>query len=257
MNLLSKFEEVKIDSLGYIDDQDQKTFEALQAECIDALKAVDLTLSFLDKNPFSNSYYKNSELVKQLEQGKKGMKIKFANDIRDHLESKYGVTILSFDFENFKDIDYIDVLDKIIQNLGGYTFKEKAFFEIQKSIANHIYKPNVSVKNVTVNIKNFIHFASITYIMYEQDKLKHLLNAIEYFETEKVILRNELKELLWRRDREDWLNSYSCLTTNKVKALKSFKNSSFQLKFDSNASALAFAQTFLKYSESVTANGRI
>lgn len=262
MNLLNKFENVKIDTLEFIDAEDQTICKGLENECIRATESVDSVLNLLDLNPFKNQYYNNWELVKQLESGKKGMIIKFANDIKKHFESKYNVTIFPFDAEGFKKIDYVEIVDDIIARLGGFDFKEKAYLEIKKNIEKNIYLPHVNVKNINIRIKSFIAFEpaifKVGFWNLKSDRtLKEPFYALEYFESKSVTLRKELDAFRFNNSRDNWFEPFIFESMTKIREIKFFKNNSIQLKFDSNASAIEFAKTFLKYSESVLVNSGV
>jgi len=258
LNILSKFDEIKIENVSRIDEDDKKFCEIFNRIYSETLVCYRNTLDSLIK-----LYNKQVVLVKnsyELSVSKYGsdlsingvsdsiLKIKktFIGKVCYYFSKKYNVTIDDNKiYEKYKDIelpyrkqensdktlnpniieyvhiDYNIILDEIFVQLNGFSFLEKAIDEIKKKarMPLHYYEYR-KYWNYEVKGKTIKFRTGISDIM----------PALYFYDNNETQL-------------------IDCYTHNKVDDYTSYDNGNTNIKFISASYALDFAKRYLGYIE--------
>ena len=258
LNLLSKFDEIKIENVNRIDEEDKKFCEIFNKIYFETLICYRNTLDSLinlyneqvvlvpnDYNLFISKY--GSDLsINDVKDSILKAKKRFISKICCYFSKKYNVTINDDKiYEKYKDIelpygkqenrdktlninlleyvhiDYNIILDEIFVQLNGHSFLEKAIDEIKQK-------------------------AKMPLRWYEYRKYWNYEVKGKTIKFRTGI--NDIKPALYFYDNNE-TQLIDCYTHNKVDDYTSYDNGNTNIKFISASYALDFAKRYLGYIE--------
>lgn len=149
-------------------------------------------------------------------------------------------------------VRYEDILDQLFIQLGGKTFSEKAFAEIQEAChtaawSSYHKTTEYEIKGDTIRF-TFYACSCDSWSTHDywdlSDGMRNILRGIAHFETGMFnVYPHGISTLLSRSNQ-----NFSCVefpSCTKVKQLKMFKNHRVDVKFESKAYANEFAEKYL------------
>ena len=149
-------------------------------------------------------------------------------------------------------VRYENVLDLLFIQLGGRTFAEKAFAELQESChsaawSSYNRKPEYEVKGDTIRFTfyacNCDSWSTHDYWKLT-DAMCNVLRGVAHYETGIFsVYPHDISALLHNRHDTNPLVEFPYCS--KVKQLKMFKNRRVDVKFESKAYASEFAEKYL------------
>lgn len=208
---------------------------------------------------------------------------KFISKICYYFSNKYNVTIESNDIyakyksnelkyekrenkdhtlnENlleYKYFDYNNIIDEIFEQLGGFTFKEKAIDEI-KNATREIYSYNDYRKSSNMNIKNnkliidgyYAYKDSIWNEYRLTGDYGKIFTSLYYFDSNTIVTNNtELHNKYCGYENEKNQNNfekYNPYSLAKVKSIKFYKNGKLEIEFKNSEDTQQFAKEYCGY----------
>ena len=145
-------------------------------------------------------------------------------------------------------IPYTDILDQIFIQLGGFSFQDKALLEMKErchKAAWSSYKgeKEYEQKKAVLSFTGYAcHYSSWGRGMQLSDGMKHIMEALSYFET--GVMGNVMYPLSSFCGYE-FENFDVSVDSEKIKSVKCFKNGRVDIRFQSEALAREFSETFL------------
>ena len=267
MNLFEKFEQVKIENTSRISTNDQEVCENLHSELTKVVDFCSKNEQFLTKNAVNSVFFSSKALHSENEKILVEAKDHFITEVFHHFSSTYKVSLNSFDCKNKYDqtVTWQVLVDEIIEQLGGCSFKEKAAAEVRKNFFDTIGRwTKVSIKGQRLTIPNYIHvedsYRGKEYIRlsyYSHENFSKLFKAIMLYERGEV--DSSWQSLMSGFDfggnilKTDLLCEHDFSWLNKFQSLRLFKNSNVILKFVSSEDCEKFAREYCGYSKSEAA----
>lgn len=269
LSMLEKFEMVEVKSVDKISVEDRmycegqekiykhllRTYENFREQLEPIFQeSEEFSMQHLGKkDPYvtaTMSSYKISDIDKTIEQ----MKNKLISAICYYFMKKYNVTInidkIEAKYKNdYFNITYLTIIDEIMEQLGGFTFTEKADNELKDKMKKHTM--GSALKKNKIVIDKFFHLDYFdlrwgnTNVNYSCDeRFKDLLTAVTYFETD--IIENKYTELyrIITQEKNENLIKVHDIEGNKVTSLKLFKNGKIELTFVNSQFAEEFYKQF-------------
>ena len=164
-------------------------------------------------------------------------------------------------------LSYKDIVAEILQQMGGYSFEDAAYHELQSkcskaawysnreiSIPGHgtvkgSAEPRFERKKDTLQFKYGCDYRNLYESFSITKELGTILRGMSHYETNSCdILLNEVSTLLRAVGRYG-INcentTFEFLNCKKIKSVKLFKNSRVDLKFQSEACAQEFVEKYL------------
>jgi hypothetical protein len=273
-SILDLFDKVQITNTERIEPEDKTFCQNLEKEYVEAITFLTNTINQFQEitgiDLMSKNYYrvetKNTFLysynLKELADLVKDTKDAFINKIISYFNKKHNVKILS---ETIKDkyelnVRYIDIVDEIFIQLGGFSFKEKAVIELKEKMKESVRiaydnRINVEVKGAKIILPNYayidswhlrwnkthrLHYSSV-------DKLLILLTAISHFE--QNVTENAYNGVINKlRDTYDNdLFKEHALMCIKAESIRPYKNGKVEIMFLSKELATLFAKEYCGY----------
>ena len=146
-------------------------------------------------------------------------------------------------------VDYKDVLDRILIQLGGRTFHERALDELKEKCHKAAWntyhgKAEYELKNDTIRFAYGCSFKDWVDKWEVNDSLKEILRGLSYFETGIFgAYPSGISRLLgWDRMEYPLVEFSGC---TKLQSLRMFKNGRTDVKFRSRVYARQFVTQFL------------
>lgn len=148
MNLLDKFNNLKISNVTRISDIDRSYCEHYEDIYIKAVKAyegfrssIQALVDVANTNPFHEDSYcflvNSSDDIRPIENRLEKLKKDFVNRLCWYFAGKYKVTISNGFIGKYPPhITYENILDEIFLQMNGFTFEEKAVNEIKNDMQN-------------------------------------------------------------------------------------------------------------------------
>jgi hypothetical protein len=252
LDILAKFDAVKIENSTLITEKDREFCEEMQQRIDAAVSLILKAKEFYQENEMSNIFLSTKNLIKDLDEKLEAKIDSFVSKIVEHFRSTYSVTINSSKFRKYDHtVNYKDVVDDILLQMDGMNFSEKAHEEIREAVRSTIYNSSkVKVQSVKVSIADYLYFESWFSGKWKNNRdesLGKLFRALELFDSGKTTTRESLANIVNDYIRNDWFDEFDFSDMNKFESLKCFKNGKVELKFKSHELALQFAKEFLKY----------
>lgn len=257
-DILSKFDSFEVENTSRITAEDQEFCEEQEKEYNEFIKFSDDYLKYLEDNKFQNLLYKSSRLIDEMITERQNKMSVFINKIVSYFRDKYNVTLSSdviakkYDIE----IDYNTIVTEIIEQLGGYSFNDKAEKEIKDEFKDTLKYDKVKIKNNKITIEDFfsvdlwdIKYGSYTVSYSSDNKFYKLFKAVSHF----LFKSNQsyfdrLFTIITREKNDDVFTTHN-IANDGAKTLKLFKNGRIDLEFSSNEYARQFAKEYCGYIE--------
>jgi hypothetical protein len=251
LDILSKFDAVKIEKSSLITEEDREFCEGMQQRLDAAVSLILKAKQFYQDNEMSNIFLSTKNLIKDLDEKLESKIDSFVNKIVGHFRSTYSVTINTSKFRKYDHtVTYKEIVDDILLQMNGMNFAEKAREEIKNAVRETIYNSSkVKVQSVKVSIADYLYFEEWfgNYRNNRSDTLAKLLKGIELFESGSTVVRDTLARINASSIRDDWFDEFTFTFMHKFQSLKCFKNGKVELKFKSHELAMEFARDYLKY----------
>lgn len=256
MNLLNKFETVKIDISSKISESDMVYLEELQKEFDAFLKYIRKLQNFLNENALDNTIYRSLIMFNETEKLLKEKTKDFINKVVWYFRKTYKVTL---DEEKPKEkfdhtVTWQTLVKEIIAQLGGFDFNEKAAAEIKENLRKEIGRSDkLEIKGQRLIINWFLSLEeSYTRgelkINYQyRERLRNLFLAITHFENGSSELPIDFNHHLLTGNsmpREKMLGEHVITGFNTLKSIRLFLNRKVELKFTSSDACEKFAREY-------------
>ncbi|MEK4448665.1 hypothetical protein N1I81_22785 [Bacillus sp. FSL M8-0052] len=260
MSLLNKIKNVTINNTHRISVADKEYCEHQYMQYLNAQNALDGAIALIkpvceqqrrESRPFISKYKDLNHLEDRCLEVKK----EFIYNITYYFSNKYNVTLNSnsIDQKYDKNLTYMDIVAEIFEQLGGYSFEEKAVSEIMEASRNTIYNfERVTIKKASLTITHFVSWDTWYgdyRLHWNNEKLETLFKALSHFEngsTETLDLLNQMKQQLNEGEKEYNIFSKYEFKFQKIKSMRVYKNGKITIEFNSNEQANEFANTYLK-----------
>ena len=268
MNLFERFDQVKIKNTSRINANDQEVCENLQSEFKKVIDFCAKNEHFLTEDAVDSEFFSSQSLLSKNKTILDETKDSFINEVFHHFGSTYKVSLNSFDSRNKHDhtVTWQLLVDEIIEQLGGCSFKEKAAAEVRENFSGTIGRwAKVSIKGQRLTIPDYIRvedsykgkeYVCLSYhSTYEY--LPKLFKAIMLFERGEVdgSWQSLMNGFDSRNDmlKTDLLCEHDYSWLNKFQSIRFFKNSKVELKFASSEDCEKFAREFCGYTKNEAA----
>ncbi|WP_350303291.1 hypothetical protein [Bacillus pumilus] len=260
MNLLQKLEAVEIDHTSRISQEDEQFCvkeQTLYNQARLTLNKADKEIKALLSLDSQERYVSKYGVVREMEKAKEDCYKAFIRAITLYFSEKYTV---EFNYEKFYKLfsleeltTYKQVLDQLIEALGGFSFTEMSNEQIKNKINEAVYK--FEVKKSTLHLPSFVNFDSdwmggLQISWRNEEKLTKLFDALslfEYGESTKINKFVSIEKEMREGSRKAFIfDKYEMENFNKIKSFKAFKNGKVSIEFHTLELANEFANTYLK-----------
>lgn len=249
--LFEKFDQVTIDNSSKISITDREYCIKQYTEFAAAIQFCLDHITFLNNNALGDNEFLNTEdLIKKSEKYLAEITKSFITNIFYYFSSTYNVTLNSaLAVEKFDhNVTWQNLVDEIIEQLGGRSFTEKASQEIKDKL--HKTVGCGEVKGTRLILNNFLYYSDGfggDAFLSGQDDLYKLLIAISHYEGGWTELKSHIFRQLTGSSyiRMDFLfREHDLSWHNKVKAIKFYKNRKVEIKFASSEFCELFAREY-------------
>ncbi|QAT68083.1 hypothetical protein EQZ20_24740 (plasmid) [Bacillus glycinifermentans] len=261
MSLLDKINNVTVNNTNRISEIDRKYCENQYSQYSKAQEALGYAFIMIKKvyeqqvNE-GESFLCKYDDIRPMEERILRIKRDFIRNITSHFSRQYNVTLDSDSIDEKYDTDltHEEIIAEIFEQLGGYSFEEKAVTEIIQASQNSIYNFNerVTIKKASISITNYVSWDTWydDYRLHWNSKMEVLFKALSHFENgsiETLEILDLLINLLRKGSaHSDIFSKYEFEAFKKIKSIKVFKNRKINIEFYSNEQANEFANTYLK-----------
>ena len=262
-DILSKFDDVKINNNSRISTIDEKFYKEKEAEYKEFIKFSDEYIMYLQNNTLKNSMYNSQSLIDEMNEERNNKKCWFINTIVNYFKDTYKVSLTAEPIHKKYDltIDYNTIVSEVIEQLGGYNFKDKAGKEIKDELKNQVKRGydnhiDAEIKNKKVVFDNFFYIDSwdkkygTTKVSYGSDAAFYkLLKAISHFEQGvNENSYNGIYQTITQKENDAVFKEHT-LMCFKAEAIKLFKNGKVEVSFLTAEYARQFAKEYCGYME--------
>lgn len=252
-NILSMFDEIEINNNLRVAKEDTVFCEFQESEYKDFIEFSNKYIQYLENNSFENTLYNNHCLINQMITEQEEKMIMFVNKIVNYFKDTYKVTLSNEIIIKKYDIniEYGTIISEIIEQLGGYSFIDKAEKEIKDEFRSTLRQDSVKIKNNKISIERFfcIDQWDVKYktysVSYNSDSDFHkLFKAISYFMFKsKESCFDKLYYIITREQNDDVFKTHE-ISDNGIKALKLYKNGKIDLEFSNSVYTRQFAKEY-------------
>ena len=281
MSLAGKFGNFEIKKTDRISKEDQEWLSRrekmykralmIQKSVYDIYKVEDGTYTEEDREEFSSFTVDDFGVPKRVSQ----IQDSYISGIFSYFQRKYNVKLENkFEEYNYSrelyrysktdpvkdlvidEIDYHTVLDKIFDQLGGLSFKEKAIKEIKDKLKEECYNSYRNNWSIKISGKKLIYtggYCSQSYSDYHFNSTNWMYTMLEAFsyntygEKCRIISLNRLYDSYYiRLEEEDFKNGFSAPSVG-VEHIKFYKNGRVDITFQSGEFCRNFAREWCGY----------
>ncbi|MCY8738151.1 hypothetical protein P8881_19435 [Bacillus haynesii] len=262
MSLLDKINNVTVNNTNRISEIDRKYCENQYSQYSKAQEALGHAFSIIKKVYEQQINEEESFLckyddIRHMEERISRIKRRFILNITSHFSRQYNVTLdsESIDEKYDSDLTHENIISEIFEQLGGYSFEEKAVTEIIEATRNTIYNfdKKVIIKKASLSIADYVRWDLWSFSGFRiswDSKLGTFFQALSHFENGSVetlyLLKSMIEHLKKGSNHYDIFSKYEFKVFNKIKSIKVFKNGKITIEFSSNEQANEFANTYLK-----------
>ena len=258
MELLNMFENIKIENKERLSKEDLAYCKKQEYIYLTAYEAYDNFLNVIDElqefdckelkeiyniNLHAVSYgFNKFDIDKQLS----NINSHYIWSVVEYFQRKYNVSIDGKKIEVKANTDKIDndfIIDEIFQQLGGFSFEDKATQEIIEKMKEKTKYSNTVVKNKKITFEKYIWFDKwFNEVSYDSiGDLNKLFSAFNHFSNgglnkKEIIEKSNIRQL----------GTYE-LDFEGVESIKLYKNGKIDINFIDGATALKFANTYTNY----------
>lgn len=265
-DLFEKFEAFEIKAIDRIPEEDVLYCENQQKLYDQAIgflqgclqKTLEIYNAYQDDEFRKDGYIDKHDDIRHFEKRIENVRLAFINKIKYYFINKYKITIDKLS-EKEGDLHYSDLVDEVIEQLGGLSFGEKAVKELQDKLKDSCRRGysseiKVNVKNKKVVINDFVWASKCKFmerweISYSnRDTLILLFKGLTHFESGKIGLAHYyewfMKEV---GDYKESVFEKRELGYNKVQAIHIYKNGKTEIEFSTKEQAQKFAKEYCGY----------
>lgn len=258
MELLNMFENIKIENKERLSKEDLAYCKKQEYIYLTAYEAYDNFLNVIDElqefdckeleeiydiNSHAVSYgFDKYDIDKQLS----NINRRYISGVKGYFERKYNITISSekiVDKANTKKINNDFIIDEIFNQLGGFSFEDKATQQIINNFKDFAQYKNVEVKNKKMTMTKVVYTSrwsdGVDYSSHGNlniifTTLNHFTNG--GYNKDKIYDMSDLRVFgVYELDFEG------------VESIKLYKNGKIDINFIDGATALKFANTYTNY----------
>jgi hypothetical protein len=261
-DIFSKFENIEINNNSRISANDEEFCKGKENEYKQFIEFSNNYMQYLENNSLKNSMYNSHKLINEMVEERTNKKCWFINNIVDYFKTTYKVTLTSKPIQDKYsiDINYNTIVSEVIEQLGGYNFKDKAEKEIKDEFKHTIKYEKVEIKNKKISIDSFFYAESWDYgrgkqykVSYNSDdKFHKLFKALSHFlfgtNPHFNNYFDNIYDIITRKENDDVFKIHDI--TNKItQTLKLYKNGKIDLEFSTSEYARKFAKEYCGYIE--------
>ncbi len=261
-SILNKFNDIEINNNSRITTEDQTFCEDQEKQYKEFITFSDDYLLYLNYNSISNKFFNSSNLIIEMDKTRDYKKNQFILNIINHFRDEYKVTLKDDPIQKKynTDITYNIIIDEIIEQLGGYTFKDKAEKEIKDTFKNcleyNLKYNNIKLKKCKLTIEDFfqIDYWDVKYKKYtvgynSDDKFYKLFKALSHFMFRaNEMYFNTIYRTITQEQNEQVFTTHNLSHSGQgALSLKLYKNGKIDLEFSSVEYAQQFAKEYCGY----------
>ena len=261
LDLLNKFNNIEIQTHDKISQED-KEFCEKQQFAYD--KAFDCFMNVKEQyNNMGSEIAKVSDnctryiyYLDDIKKYIKDMNFNFMCKIYRYFEHTYKLELDEYKRENQfkvkKRFNYHEIIDLIIEEIGGFSFEEATIIQLKEAIRKAIQYHKIEVKKDTIVFEKLIYWSfdkrwDKDYNTYKFENFMKVCEAIQRFDTKKDI--NTPKWYGCDTKYFERLENPMIIDGDRLKQIKIFKNGKVEMKFNSNENALNFAKEWCSYGD--------
>jgi hypothetical protein len=257
-DILSKFDDVEVTNNSRITEDDETFCKVHENQYKEFISFANKYIDFLENNKLENKYFYSYTLREEMFKKMSDRKCSFIEAIIEYFRKEYKVTLTSEPINKKYDIHitYDMIINEIIEQLGGYNFKDKASNEIKDALKKQVKRGyndviKATVKNQKIVLDDFFWIDSFDK-KYGHNRIGYnykggfykLLTAISHFE--QGVLENYYQGIYNKIDREENDDVFKEHTMLNIKAesMKLFKNGKVEVTFKTHEYARQFAKEY-------------
>ena len=269
LNLLNKFDNIEIQTHDKISAEDKEFCENQQFvydkayDCFDNVKKQYETLSTETKGICYKDYgtwkdedscLRHIHYLLNLSDYIKDMNYKFLCNIYFYFRRTYKISLDEYkresQFKVEKRFTYHEIVDLIIEEIGGFSFEEAEIINIKNKIKDALKYNKPIIKNDTIIFEKLIRWSydkrwDKDYHSCIFDNFMKVINAIKLFDTKKNINVPDWSDTSTIYFEQ--LENPMTIDGDMLKQIKIFKNGKVEMKFNSNENAVNFAKEWCSY----------
>lgn len=267
-SLFDKLERVELTPTARIDSVDQNACDSALSDyqaTLDEITAMERAVlpltpdvhegdheSWLRTRSWSERFIENAK--REFEDGRKEARRAFVQSIVQHFEQRHGISlnIYPLEFDEAADLTVDQVLDRVLDKLGGRTFNDAAAGQLRAEFKRIMFG-RVSVAKKTVRLPNVLtyreEYGGGYRLDYGQDGYyRTFVRALSHFEkpectTELSGIAHTLPHRQVGGIRVDFSETYD-LFADRITSVRFYKNGNIAITFPDGESAQAFVRTF-------------
>ncbi len=259
-DIFNQFDNIEINNNSRISEDDEKFCMEKQKAYNEFIEYTNSYIQYLKDNSFSNIFLNSNSLINEMNEKRVNNKDCFITKIVNHFKDKYKVTLeyksIQYKYDINSNINYNIIVTEIIDQLGGYSFSDKAEKELKDEFKNTIRHNEVNIKNTKISINSFFYIDSwdVKYKTYKvayscDEKFRKLFKAFShflyksndsYFSNLYNIISNEKDEAVFKTHE---------IANKGITALKLYKNGKIDIEFSSSEYTRKFAKEYCGYIE--------
>lgn len=270
LNLLNKFDNIEIQTHDKISPQDKEFCEKQQFvydkayDCFANVKEQYETLSAETKGICYKDYgtwkdedscLRHIHYLLTLSDYIKDMNYKFLCNIYSYFRRTYKIALDEYkresQFKVEKRFTYHEIVDLIIEEIGGFSFEEAEIIQLKETMKKVIQYHKIGIKKDTIVFDGLIYWNFSNwhkdYECYKFENFMKVLEAVQRFDSKKDI--NTPKWYGMDTKYFEQLENPMTIDGDMLKQIKLFKNGKVEMKFNSNENALNFAKEWCSYGD--------
>ena len=271
LSLLNKFNNIEIQTHDKISAEDKEFCENQQFvydkayDCFANVKEQYKTLSTETKGICYKDYgtwkdedscLRHIHYLLNLSDYIKDMNYKFLCNIYFYFRRTYKISLDEYkresQFKVEKRFTYHEIVDLIIEEIGGFSFEEAEIINIKNKLKDTLKYNKPIIKNDTIIFEKLIRWSydkrwDKDYHSYIFDNFMKVINAIKLFDKKKNINVPDWSDTSTRYFEQ--LENPMSIDGDMLKQIKIFKNGKVEMKFNSNENTLKFAKEWCSYGD--------
>lgn len=264
-SLFEKFDQVTIDNSSKISITDREYCIKQYTEFAAAIQFCLDHITFLNNNALGDNEFLNTEdLIKKSEKYLAEITKSFITNIFYYFSSTYNVSINSLSAKEKYNhtVTWADLVDEIIEQLGGCNFTEKAVSEIKEKLKDAVDTwAKVQIKGHRLLLLNFLYYNTshcgkdeIYMDSGSCENLHKLFRALVHYDCGQTEYRghtmNQLTRFMhtWKKDLLIATHDFSY--REKFMAVRLFKNGNVEIKFANSDLCEKFAREYCGFVKS-------
>ncbi len=255
-DIMNQFDNIEINNNSRISADDERFCKEQENNYKEYIEYTNNYIQYLKENSFSNIFLDSDSLIKEMNEKRENNKNWFITKLVNYFKDKYKVTLTSDTIikKYSIEIDYNMIVTEIIDQLGGYSFTDKAEKELKDEFKQAISHNKIKINNQKISIDNFFYIDSwdVKYkeysVSYSYDEKFHkLFKAFSHFLFKSNQSNfSKLYEIITREKNEKVFTTHEISNTG-ITGLKLYKNGKIDIEFSNSEYARQFAKEYCGY----------